>query len=189
MIQISLNTSIAPALPAVFILEKRSNTSMEQIVRRYTSEDITIITKKTGALAVEPASLGLYVNLSHGQDLSAYAIGKMQIGVDIEPHNDDVDIPWNVLHDGEQLILKQTAPHERATIFYQIWTGKEACVKALGLGFRIPSNSFCVRPNNNNGQLGQLVLGGQTLSLQYQTINVPQHGLLHVSIAQFINSL
>lgn len=83
---------------------------------------------------------GPYFNLSHSGDKVVLLVAGRPSGVDIEEI-----APWS-----EAVARKVYTPKERAWLkkqegdgaFYRLWTAKEAIMKALGLGFRLPPESF-----------------------------------------------
>jgi 4'-phosphopantetheinyl transferase len=101
-----------------------------------------------GKPALTDASQALRFNASNSASLAAYAFTMgCEIGVDVE-HN-------RALHDlesvarrffareetAELLALSET---ERTSAFFNCWTRKEACIKAMGGGLSIPLDSFQV---------------------------------------------
>jgi len=82
-----------------------------------------------------------HFNLSHSGGLICLVIDDEEVGIDIEacrPRNYDA------------LARRFFHPEERAWVdgdiwrFYEVWTAKEAYLKALGIGLRLPLNAFSV---------------------------------------------
>jgi len=74
-------------------------------------------------------------NLSHTDDCAAVGISSMgPIGIDIENLRsvNEANVIYEALTDREQLFLERCA--DRLWGFVTLWTLKEACAKALGLG-------------------------------------------------------
>jgi len=93
----------------------------------------------------------LRFNLSHSGDavLCALARGR-EIGVDIEatvPSDDLLNIATQFFAPDECAALAARNGGERTALFYQLWTRKEAYLKARGKGLSHPLNSFSVMPN------------------------------------------
>lgn len=91
-------------------------------------------------------------NLAHSQDWAVAAISRgLPIGVDIEYAQRDVD-HWSIAQrffsGKEQAQLLAVAAAQRAEVFFQLWTLKEAYVKALGEGLRYHLNQFSVIIND-----------------------------------------
>lgn len=92
---------------------------------------------------------GVAFNLSHSQSVALVAIGKGEIGVDVEllrPMEDMPALAAAHFSAAEQRALADTTPDRQSRVFLEIWTRKEACVKALGAGLSIDTRSFHVGP-------------------------------------------
>jgi 4'-phosphopantetheinyl transferase len=98
-----------------------------------------------------PAAAGLRFNLSHTRDLVACAVTfDAAIGVDVEKITGDTEDPAvlaSVCTPAEIEELSCAEPGERERRFLELWTLKEAYLKALGVGLaRSPrSASFAAR--------------------------------------------
>ena len=71
---------------------------------------------------------------SHGRVLYAFTLG-MDVGVDLEqvnPHMDYEGITRRFFSSQEQQALFRLPVPQREGTFFQIWTRKEACIKAMG---------------------------------------------------------
>lgn len=81
---------------------------------------------------------GLELNLAHSGDLALIAVAEGRlVGVDVErlrPLPDLDGLARLVLTPWEQVELDRVAPAERAQAFFQVWTRKEAFLKATGEG-------------------------------------------------------
>ena len=87
---------------------------------------------------------GPYFNLSHSGNKVVLLVGNQELGVDIEqivPYSQPV--AQRVFTDSEQTWLKSQQSNEA---FYRLWTGKESIMKAMGLGFQLPPESFEIIP-------------------------------------------
>ncbi len=83
-------------------------------------------------------------NLSHSADAVAVAIADQAVGVDIECHrplDDGPGIARTVFHPRELQWLR--AQQDFLPAFYQLWTLKEAVLKAMGQGFFQAPQSLC----------------------------------------------
>src|SRR5262245_11549232 len=93
----------------------------------------------------EEASLRF--NLSHSGDLAACAVSRsFDVGIDVE-------VVGEFRFDGivssyfapfEQALLANLLPDEKADRFYQLWTLKEAVVKAIGGGRSLPLSDVAI---------------------------------------------
>jgi 4'-phosphopantetheinyl transferase len=91
---------------------------------------------------------GLQFNLAHSQDVAVVAVSrKQEVGVDVERVGvvpDAAAIAERYFHWREAEWLRQMPLGTRAEAFFELWTMKEACVKAAGFGLAQSLNSFCV---------------------------------------------
>lgn len=81
-------------------------------------------------------------NLSHSKDKALFAICLQQVGVDIEFIKDDYlpDIAHRYFNPTENKALD--AANDKIKLFYDIWSRKEAILKANGNTFSIKTNLF-----------------------------------------------
>jgi len=84
-------------------------------------------------------------NLSHSGHKVVLLVGEQAVGVDVEyiaPY--PAEVAGRVFTAAEQRWLLQQGTDEA---FFRLWTGKEAIMKALGLGFQLPPESFEIAPD------------------------------------------
>jgi 4'-phosphopantetheinyl transferase len=90
----------------------------------------------------------LIFNLSHSDDLAVVAVsGVAELGVDIEhlrPMPDLQAIATRFFSPREQTTLLKLPQPDRLRAFYRCWTGKEAFIKALGMGLQFDLRRFDV---------------------------------------------
>ncbi len=141
---------------------------------------IEIVKSKTGSPEIHPQT-SLYLSLSHRGSLAAIALSAFPIGVDLEIHNNNIKIPWNILHPFERTTIERADTQNRMDIFYQIWTGKEASVKALGKGFTIQPDDFCIFPNQ-----ASIRLTNKNIQISYKRLELSTDKTIHVSVAQVV---
>lgn len=91
-------------------------------------------------------------NISHSGNWVVVAIGySQQIGIDIEEiHPIELDIAERFFSNDEYKSIMCQEKDERLGLFYEFWTLKESFIKAIGLGMRIPLNSFTFIKNKQN---------------------------------------
>lgn len=111
----------------------------------------------------------LRFNLSHSGDLALLALahgaggelgarGELsaggELGVDVELHRDRSydDIARRFFALGEQARLFALPPEQRRLAFFDIWTAKEAFVKATGDGITVPLDDFEARLRDEDDQ-------------------------------------
>ena len=91
---------------------------------------------------------GLHFNVSHTHELALYAIAHTrEVGVDVEWMRVQVaheQIAARFFSLEEQEALAQVSAEERRAAFYNIWTRKEAYVKARGDGLAAGLGTFAV---------------------------------------------
>jgi 4'-phosphopantetheinyl transferase len=95
----------------------------------------------------------LHFNFSHSGDwaLLALAAGR-PVGVDIERVRsvpDMLTLVARFFSSAESHILRNSSPVERPTIFFRLWTCKEAFLKATGAGLQQPLNTITVEFADN----------------------------------------
>ncbi|CAM4057848.1 4'-phosphopantetheinyl transferase family protein [Bacillus manliponensis] len=89
---------------------------------------------------------GLNFNISHSQNMGAFAFSKDRIiGVDIEEINPTINIDELssiIMNEIELEWFRTLQQSEKVHAFYHLWTQKEAILKAQGTGFQQPPNNF-----------------------------------------------
>lgn len=81
-----------------------------------------------------PRDAGLSLSSSSRDLLAAVAVSAGPVGVDVECVQPDAELPWRVLHPDEAAALRRLSSTDQARAFAQIWSAKEAYLKALGVG-------------------------------------------------------
>jgi 4'-phosphopantetheinyl transferase len=107
----------------------------------------------------------LEFNVSHSHDLALYAFSfRNPVGVDIEKmrHHYNDAIAERFFSSEEYAQLSTLSPEQKRVLFFKLWTGKEALVKALGEGLRFPFSSFSIPAQ------------GHVKEIQLQNQGVPQ---------------
>jgi len=130
----------------------RAHAALRQILHRYTGAspgDLRFGVGEHGKPFLEhPAADSLSFNLSHSGDLAVVAVGEMrEVGVDIEciRHVPDWDeIARRSFHPAESEWVRSYSEDRRAEAFFEVWTKKEAYIKACGHGLSHPLDSFQV---------------------------------------------
>lgn len=93
-----------------------------------------------------PAAAALSFNVSHSHDWALIALGQGQpVGIDLEHVRLDYD--WQAvgglaLTPRERAMLATLPPEAQNAVFFKLWTGKEAYVKATGQGLSSPFNQL-----------------------------------------------
>ena len=93
-------------------------------------------------------------NMSHSKDYAAYImVLDCQVGIDIEWKDKTInfeEISDLVLSPGEINSFHKLTPEGKFQTFYDIWTKKEAIVKAIGDGLSYPIKTIEIMNSTNN---------------------------------------
>jgi 4'-phosphopantetheinyl transferase len=93
-------------------------------------------------------SPALQFNVSHSNGIALLAFAlEQEIGVDVEFMRPEIDFAGLADHsfsEAERAEVLACSSQDRANIFYQYWTCKEACIKADGRGMSVPLEQFSV---------------------------------------------
>ena len=105
----------------------------------------------------------LHLSLAASQNLFAIAFSPHPVGIDIEPVGVPLDPPWNVLSGSDQARLRALAPDARHLAFLEIWTLREAVLKAHGRGFLGEDSVSAAAPGNHGFFARQQVAGQEVV--------------------------
>jgi 4'-phosphopantetheinyl transferase len=128
--------------------------ALRMVLGLYLSADPQTLEFRTGPMgkpALVQTFTDLRFNLSHSADLALIAVTRgREVGVDVERVVDDIEIDPIMEHyfePKEAWDLRTAPPEERLARFFDLWTRKEACLKAegSGLGGMARSDRFGVR--------------------------------------------
>jgi 4'-phosphopantetheinyl transferase len=130
----------------------QAHAALRQILHRYTGilpGDLRFASGQYGKPHLSNFSAApLGFNLSHSGDLAVVAVGNVpEVGVDIEsirPVPDWEEIARLSFHPVESEWVRSAAAERRTEAFFQVWTKKEAYIKACGRGMSHPLDSFRV---------------------------------------------
>ena len=128
-----------------------SHAALRVVLGRALSTDpagVAFRAETTGRPALALPSGGLDFNLSHSGDRALIGLARdARIGVDVEvrrPLPDALRIARAHFAPGETRALAALPPETREAAFFDLWTRKEAVVKALGAGLSLPLAAFQV---------------------------------------------
>ena len=122
---------------------------LRQLLGRYLGQAPDAVTFSRGAHG-KPflTEGGLHFNVSHTHELALYAIAQSrEVGVDVEwmrPQVAHEQIAARFFSLEEQEALAEVPDEDRRAAFYNIWTRKEAYVKARGDGIAAGLGTFAV---------------------------------------------
>jgi 4'-phosphopantetheinyl transferase len=112
---------------------------------------------------IDDAANDIRFNLSHSGGLALYGFTrKREIGVDVEyisPDFTDTKIAGQFFSASEIAALLALPAERRAGEFFNVWTLKEAYIKARGEGLAFPLDGFCVSLIPGSQQAGLNVYG------------------------------
>jgi 4'-phosphopantetheinyl transferase len=93
-----------------------------------------------GKPALRGGGGALCFSLAHAGRVALYALGSVEVGVDVEPRRPMADLEGiaESLHPRERAALAPLPADERADALLCCWTRKEALLKARGLGLTVP---------------------------------------------------
>lgn len=92
----------------------------------------------------------LSFNLSHSGNMVVAAFAEGEVGVDIEkikPTDFKIARKYFTTEEYDYLVSFEDE-QKRRDEFYRLWTLKESFMKAVGLGFKLPLNSFSIELRN-----------------------------------------
>lgn len=97
-------------------------------------------------IASPSSHTGIRFSITHTSGLVACAVtGRGDVGVDAEAHDRQtrtLDVARRFFSQAEVACLEGYAPPQQRDVFLDIWTLKEAYVKALGTGLTLPLDRF-----------------------------------------------
>lgn len=89
-----------------------------------------------------------HFNISHAQGLVMLAVRRDHaLGVDVETPRaqlQPLELAQRYFHPGEQALFVGKTPEDIATLFYRLWTCKEAILKAYGVGIAHHLEAVCL---------------------------------------------
>lgn len=132
--------------------EDRQCSLLGQVLARYAimknfyiaNDEIKIVRNAYGKPFISGTG-GINFNVSHSGDWVVCVINTEDVGIDVEEVKDmKLSIAEHFFSKEENEYLAALGKEEKLSGFYNIWSLKEAYIKALGLGFTMPLNSFSV---------------------------------------------
>ena len=131
----------------------------------------------------KPQVAGLEFNLSHSGNLVAYAISNRPVGIDIERVRsmDLLGIIQRFFAPSEFTAWQKLAPLDQERAFFQVWTVKEAYLKAIGTGLHTPLAEVVV---NMDLVLPRIIHGVGMQNWQLYSLDLPDNyfGTVIVSV-------
>ena len=165
-----------PALRQAYI---HMHALMRQILAAYipgeSAADLRFTKGEYGKPYLEAAP-ALRFNLSHSGDWGLLAVGHdIEVGVDIEtikPRAGLAGLVAKCFSAAEQQYWQQLPPQQQVEVFFEIWTRKEALVKAVGRGIAL-GLEFCeLQPPDLNQFSSLPAVCGPSAQWQILPLNV-----------------
>jgi 4'-phosphopantetheinyl transferase len=135
------------------------------------------------------ADTDLRFNISHSDEIAVYAFTRTaDIGVDIEKVEAifKADVAKRFFSNDEYEILTALFGEAQQRGFYRIWARKEALIKGIGEGLKIPLDSFSVTLEDMQqltfGKAGQWFLQSFSVNKEYEAAFAIAQAPLNVSI-------
>ena len=93
----------------------------------------------------------LRFNLAHSESVGVCAVATVEVGADVELVQRERRLDWNdvaerFFHTDEIAALRGATGDRGRLEFLRVWTLKEACLKAVGVGLLTDPRSFSVVP-------------------------------------------
>jgi len=110
--------------------------------------DIRFALGPQGKPHLDEPGCDLQFNVSHSGDVGMLAFSRdRELGVDVERDERSVDVAdlaRSCFSDVEQRAFESLPTHRRRERFFQLWSAKEAYIKARGGGLSIPLQDFSI---------------------------------------------
>lgn len=124
----------------------------------------------------------LQFNLSHANGIALYALSKGSVGIDIEFLQRQLafeQLSEQFFAPNEAQVLRGLPEAEQRISFFQLWTRKEAYIKAIGKGLSLPLDQFDVSQSPDNPVLHLNATNAEFgLSPWYVKNFIPQQGYM-----------
>lgn len=117
----------------------------------------------------------LRFNLAHSEDVGTCAVATAEVGVDVEVVERERPADWSAVAErffhANEIAVVRKAPAERGWLeFLRIWTLKEACLKAAGVGLLTDPRSFSVGPVLAGREDVVTLAGGEWLARELEGV-------------------
>lgn len=119
------------------------------------TEEISFVQNEFGKPSLQPElnEIGLQFNVSHSEHLGMFAFTKAhELGIDVESIQETSNLHEIIdmcFSDFEKEWFYKSEPGLQKELFYNVWTGKEAFIKAIGTGLSFPLKEIEFKINNN----------------------------------------
>lgn len=119
---------------------------------------------------------GLEFNISHSANRILIAVSSAgPVGVDIEKilPEPPYEVALIAFSQNEWVALERLPAQRRGKVFYDLWTRKEALVKAMGRGLDIELQDIDVSPDMQAGRSKAMLFGAQAEAGDWELLRLP----------------
>lgn len=164
--------------PEGYSLRRRLARALAAGIAGRNAGDFEVIAGRSGQpLLTGPARL--HVSFAAREGFSLVGIAGRALGVDLERRIAPAAIPWNILRADEAETLRALPEAARAEAFLDLWTGKEAVMKALGTGLRMPPEALRITRDGIAKQRQDPSSDGEWCRLPLEVSWWRGHGVFH----------
>jgi 4'-phosphopantetheinyl transferase len=156
---------------------RRSRAALRLLLAAYTGIDpaqVLFRQSDHGKPYLDPdgRSPDIRFNVSHSRDMALFAVAwQREVGIDVEyirPLDDLGALMTQICTAEEQAELDAVSAAERGRAFLRLWTYKEACMKAAGMGLLAAPDQIQVAGGRSTIQVG-------SISYSVNEVPVPAH--------------
>lgn len=132
------------------------------------------------------ADMPVHFNISHSGEYAVFIFSlDSPVGIDIQQvHSSSYEemIVKRMFHPDEQMLFSALTQEEKTNLFYRFWTIREAFLKALGYGFSIPSNTFCIEYDKSSENNYKITKSREDYSLwRINSIPAPENYMCSIA--------
>ena len=149
---------------------------------------VAVIENRYGALSLDPAvhDTPWRFNISHTDGLIALAIARTRIGIDVEyttRPGRTVELADRFFAPAEIAALRALPEARQRDRFFDLWTLKEAYIKARGMGLAIPLSDFAYHLDEQHVSLAvaDATRDVPDASWRFRTANIGAHHRLAIA--------
>lgn len=130
-----------------------------------------------------PARHGIQVSVAHAGGWVGVASSRQPVGIDIEQYEPRfVGLESSILSSNEIFRIGDQSIPDRTATLTTAWTRKEASLKALGIGLRVPLNSLEVIESSPLRAVGPALDGRGTIYLRDIAVDTLHVGAVAVRV-------
>lgn len=130
--------------------------------------------------------MSIHFNISHSGEYAVFIFSlDSPIGIDIQqvhPSSCEEMIVKRMFHPNEQMLFSTLTQEKKTNLFYRFWTIREAFLKALGCGFSMPSNTFCIEYDKSSENYYKITKSPEDYSLwRIKSIPAPENYMCSIA--------